>query len=182
MPAINPKNAKYLQLFVLALATIIAGVELGLTIYERVHINALRGTSITHVLDYLIFASGWTVFWGCMFVIIMLVVKTGLLVSSVIEMVYFAITAGIWLAAAILWRIQQNKYGCDFEADMCGKNKTIESIAWLQVLKHVVGTGLFFMKIRAIRARQNEKVGEGYNRADFRNNNYNNTTNMNQRV
>lgn len=48
MPAVTPQRAKYIQLLVLALATIVAGVELGLTIYERVHINAYRGTAISH--------------------------------------------------------------------------------------------------------------------------------------
>ncbi|KAG8871408.1 hypothetical protein FRB98_000799 [Tulasnella sp. 332] len=134
------QRAKYIEIFILTLATIFASIELGLCIHERININDLAGSSATERLDYIIFCSGWTIIFCIVWILAALMVNSGILASPTPHIVYFVFTAVLWLAAGFLWRDETKDNGCDFGHDMCGTNKTIQGITWMQALKHVIGT------------------------------------------
>ncbi|KAG8879267.1 hypothetical protein FRB97_001797 [Tulasnella sp. 331] len=127
----SAKFSRYIELFILGLATIFASIELGLTIHERIRINDLAGSSATHDLDYIMFF------------------KAGLLATPKPRIVYFVLTAILWVSAGVLWKEETKNHGCDFGHNMCGTNKTIQGIAWMQALKHIIGTLTSFKKMRS---------------------------------
>ncbi|KAG9029370.1 hypothetical protein FRB95_005377 [Tulasnella sp. JGI-2019a] len=162
-------RTKYLHLFVLALATVFAAIELWLTIRERSLLDSSNATSTTHRLDYLIACSGWTIGWSILLILISLVITAEHLGLKVFFLIYFFITAIIWLVGAIMWHIEVKHNGCDMGHNECKHNNSIQGIAWAELLKHAVGTLVFGLKIfrgnsqKQVDDGYNEKPGNGYN-------------------
>ncbi|KAG8881507.1 hypothetical protein FRB98_004290 [Tulasnella sp. 332] len=76
-------------------------------------------------------------------------IKAGLLATPKPRIVYFVLTAVLWVSAGVLWKEETKNHGCDFGHNMCGTNKTIQGIAWMQALKHIIGTLTSFKKMRS---------------------------------
>ncbi|KAG8852553.1 hypothetical protein FRB96_008649 [Tulasnella sp. 330] len=174
----SAKVTKYIGLFILTLATIFASIELGLTISERIKINDIGLSSATERLDYLIFCSGWTILFCVSWIIIELTVKAGFLSTPTPHLIYYVITAVLWLVGAVLWNRETKDNGCDFGHNLCSTNKTIQGTAWMQLLKHTIGTLRTLNQIR--QNRQNN--GDGKGNAGFNGDGNGDRYNMNQRV
>ncbi|KAG8881506.1 hypothetical protein FRB98_004289 [Tulasnella sp. 332] len=158
----SAKISKYIELFILGLVTIFASIELGLTIYERIRISDLAGSSAAHDLDYIIFCAAWTILFCLFWILTSLTVNAGFLTTRKPRIIYFVFTAILWLAAGVLWQGETKEHGCDFGHNMCGINNTIQDFAWTQALKHIIGalTSLKKTPCKTNQASNGETVGD----------------------
>ncbi|KAG8879268.1 hypothetical protein FRB97_001798 [Tulasnella sp. 331] len=156
----SAKISKYIELFILGLVTIFASIELGLTIYERIRISDLAGSSAAHDLDYIIFCAAWTILFCLFWILTSLTVNAGFLTTRKPRIIYFVFTAILWLAAGVLWQGETKEHGAGPRSNQ--SLQTIQDFAWTQALKHIIGalTSLKKTPCKTNQASNGETVGD----------------------